>query len=471
MQGSTCGDGASALGALTTLVNSNTTLEPQTDYRPTTWLSQYPGVVAPSAPPDDDLGEPDGAQPDLPTGPTHVAARGRTAEQVAAGKAFMAAAGRVDFDHPDPDGERGDRIHDRGAGTLRAVWMAVCYYASLGTDDEERTCYAKVKSIAARAIVSERTVRSHLPALVALGLIQTEYRKGGHMPTTWSVSPSVRGGSNCRAGRQSLPGRAAVTADEVRDQDTSPEGKDLDLASKQPDGACAHPAARKQKKKKQESPPRQQTAAAEPTRAAEPTPCTGENTQGGDHPAGATEKQIKFLHLLADRVGADHAEDLWRAADPTRLQAQIKAAVPFKTGTHTHAAVDEALFRVGLLNKIAYKEVVQRCACGAARWVYVDRNGTHGDCDPRPWMLSGYLVDYLVACTDLHGPMTADDLSEYNGPKNDCAELITGRWTAPVTFSEVKHLFETLPVCSASPEEFGFVFETKDVSVDWKRGQ
>ena len=81
--------------------------------------------------------------------------------------------------------------------------------------------------------------------------------------------------------------------------------------------------------------------------------------------------------MLADRVGADYAEDLWRAADRTRLQAQIKAAIPFKDRgvEHTHAARDEAIFRVGVRNKIGFKEGVQRCACGSVRAAIIDRAG------------------------------------------------------------------------------------------------
>ena len=116
---------------------------------------------------------------------------------------------------------------------------------------------------------------------------------------------------------------------------------------------------------------------------------------------GTTDKQIGFLKLLADRVGADYAEDIWRAADRKRLQTQIAAAKPFKKGNHTHAAREEVIFRIGVENKIGYKEGVQRCECGAARSAIVDRAGVVTIASP--WVLSGYLVDYLVAYDTLEG--------------------------------------------------------------------
>ena len=111
--------------------------------------------------------------------------------------------------------------------------------------------------------------------------------------------------------------------------------------------------------------------------------------------------------MLADRVGADHTEDLWRAADPKRLQAQIKAAIPFKDlkkGKHAHTVLDEAALRIGIedderTGKKGYKSVVQRCECGAVRPVDID---IYGDLTyQEPWILAGYLADYLVGLRDL----------------------------------------------------------------------
>ena len=94
----------------------------------------------------------------------------------------MAAAGHVKF--------------GPGQATLKAVWMTFAYYASLG---DGRVCFASIETLADRALVSIATARRHVGALVALGRIQTDNRKGGHKPTTWAVyqySPSIRGNQN-----------------------------------------------------------------------------------------------------------------------------------------------------------------------------------------------------------------------------------------------------------------------------------
>ena len=148
--------------------------------------------------PRDEPDEPDELQQgELPTGPTHVAARGepRTEAQKSSTRKFIAAAGRVKF--------------DRGRATLKAVLMSVAYYASLSARPE-LVCFAQVKTIADRALVSERTARRHLGSLAALWLIQSGHRTGGHVPTHWNVSafsPSVLWGQNGRAGRTKWPTR------------------------------------------------------------------------------------------------------------------------------------------------------------------------------------------------------------------------------------------------------------------------
>ena len=435
-------------------MNNNTTLQTlfQTaneNRRGSEWsdLYLYPSVsggVTPSTESDDDTGDPDELQQgELPSGPTHVAAR-RTPDQLASARKFIAAAGRVKF--------------DRGRATLKAVWMSVAYYASLGAGPK-RVCFAEVETLANRALVSERTVRTHLAALAGHGLIQTNYRGGGHAPTKWSireVSPSVLGGKNCRAGRQRLPGRAATVAAEVSNRSSAPTERELQLASTQPDGACAPPAA--EKKAAQKTKKEQPTQPADPRQALAP----GKTDTGGATQGGATEKQIKFLQLLADRVGAEPAEDLWRAADRNRLQAQIKAAVPFKARgvDHTHASFVEVMFLAGIENKIGFKEGVQRCECGAVRVANINRAGEANEFFP--WTLSGYLVDYLVEWTELHGPKTDQELarswvrageSAGDDPKGECIELLTGRWAAPMTFSDVRALCETAPKMSQEEAE------------------
>ena len=215
------------------------------------------------AAPDPDVDEPDEPQQaELPTGPSHVAARGtpRTKDQLASARQFIAAAGRVKF--------------DRGRATLKATWMSIAYFASLGAGPE-RVCFAKVETLADRALVSERTVQYHLGSLAALGLIQAGHRKGGHAPTHWDVSevsPSVLGCKDCRAGVQGLHPRGARVAAEVRDVCSAPTEQDVHLASKQqPDGASAPPAAARKNPAATTKNTQPQTEGPEPTRTPEPT--------------------------------------------------------------------------------------------------------------------------------------------------------------------------------------------------------
>ena len=164
------------------------------------------------------------AQPDLdpqaplPTGLTLVASRStpppRTSAEVESNRAFLAAAGRVEF--------------GRYEATLRDIWMAFAYFASLS---DARVCYATVEHIAEKARRSGRTVRRHVPVLIARGLVECSGRKGGREPSTWSVvlpadvlgmtsvSPAVRGGQDVRVGRTGCPGRADTVSDDIRDRE------------------------------------------------------------------------------------------------------------------------------------------------------------------------------------------------------------------------------------------------------------
>ena len=403
----------------------------------------FPIAGLPAAP-DPDVAEPDEPQQaELPTGPSHVVARGtsRTKDQLTSARTFLAAAGRVKF--------------DRGRATLRSVWLAVAYRASLGDD---RECFASLTTLSKQALVSVRTVRYHLVTLAALGLIHTDNRTGGHAPTKWSiseVSPSVLGGKDCRGGRQRLPGGAAKVAAEVSNRSYAPTGHELLASKQQPDGACAPPAAATKNIAATTKNTQPQTEGPEPTRTPEPTQtlAPAKTDTGGVTRGGASDKQIAYLHVLADKVGAEPAEDLWRAADPKRLQAQIKAAKIVRKRLeqggekHTHESNDEIILRVGIVNTIPGKEGVQRCECGAARCAWVQLDGKVDEF--QPWTLCGYLVDYLEECTDLVGPQTDQELAE--AEPDGLLEALT-RWAVPISFSEdVRALCETAP--KKSPEE------------------
>ena len=143
-------------------------------------------------------------QPPLPTGPARLVQR--TQAQIERNRAFLAAAGRVEF--------------GRYEATSRAIWIAFAYFASLGV---ERICYATVEHVAERAKVSARTVQRHIPALIEQGRIYAENRVGGRTPSVWKIilpdeliTPGVTG-CHPRGDRMSddirdrtlFPGRAA----------------------------------------------------------------------------------------------------------------------------------------------------------------------------------------------------------------------------------------------------------------------
>ena len=173
--------------------------------------------------PDDDLDDPEPQQGTLPTGPTHIAVRGtpRTAAQLASARTFLAAAGRVKF--------------DRGQATLKAVWMTLAYYASLG---EARECFATVTTLADRALVTGRTVRRCVQALIDRGLIQTDHRSAGNAPTTWTIR-AFSPGQDVRVTRTGCPGDPDRMSGEVRNVGSASKKQKLhQLANKQqPDGA------------------------------------------------------------------------------------------------------------------------------------------------------------------------------------------------------------------------------------------
>ena len=143
-------------------------------------------------------------QGQLPTRP--VLRFSRSAEQVESNRAFMAEAGRVTF--------------GRHEATLHAVWIAFAYFASLGV---ERICNATVEHIAERAMVSGRTVRRHVPALIERGLIYSENREGGRKTAVWKISLVV----------SPRPGRADTVSDEIRDR-TYVQGRSPSRASARP---------------------------------------------------------------------------------------------------------------------------------------------------------------------------------------------------------------------------------------------
>ena len=238
-------------------------------------------------------------------------------------------------------------------------------------------------------------------------------------------------------------------AAEVSNRSSAPTEQELLASYKQPDGACAPPSAQNKKN------PPQETKREQPTRTAEPThtPAQGKTDTGGET-RGASDKQIKFLQVLADKVGAEPAEELWRAADPKRLQAQIKAAIPFKDlkVKHTHAACEEAVMLVWNDENDdlgASKHCVQRCICGAARSVYISEVAGVANLGLSHlhdgWKLHGHIVNYEIYSSDL-AVTVSDEVQKDHDTGEDRIVDLTGRWRdRQMPMSTVAAMIQSLP--------------------------
>ena len=90
----------------------------------------------------------------------------------------------------------------------KSVYERMAFYGSLNPD---RTAFPSMARLAREALCCERSVRSALRRLESRGLIECLYFKGGRKTSRYRVV----GSTECRAGRQEMPGRAAPVAPEV----------------------------------------------------------------------------------------------------------------------------------------------------------------------------------------------------------------------------------------------------------------
>ena len=202
------GDGDSRRGGRQPMPDNLTTYPIPHDPEATAlyWRDRGICLPAPRTAPDPatDVDEPDDPQQaELPTGPTHVAARRthRPARQRAHCSSRRRGASR----------STGAGPHSRPSGCRSPTTRA-------WAPGQSGSVSPKVETLANRALVSERTVQYHLATLAGHGLIQTAHRTGGHAPNHWDVSevsPSVLGCKDCRAGVQGLRPRGARVAADV----------------------------------------------------------------------------------------------------------------------------------------------------------------------------------------------------------------------------------------------------------------
>ena len=105
-----------------------------------------------------------------------------------------------------------------------------------------------------------------------------------------------------------------------------------------------------------------------------------------------TDKQITLLEVCADRLDAEPAVDVWQAAPTDAVQKQIRAAMKARGADqrvrmpHTHDVDGETVIACGENGAMLFREVLQRCACGAVRRTYIDQAGAGDDA---LWVLCG----------------------------------------------------------------------------------
>lgn len=161
-------------------------------------------------------------------------------------------------------------------------------------------------------------------------------------------------------------------------------------------------------------------ASAEPTSVPDPVP---------------TDRRFKLLEVAADRLFAVRAPELWHHAPDVAVQAQISAAVQFRDGhrwaRHIHKAVEEVVVSVGVERPGRWKTVVQRCKCGAARFVTVDRAGLVSEYVP--WTLCGLVAAFVT-----------DEAFFVDRPPPSlaCEPVALEGWQEPLTWSDVDILHE-----------------------------
>ena len=147
------------------------------------------------------------------------------------------------------------------------------------------------------------------------------------------------------------------------------------------------------------------------------------------------DRRFKLLEVAADRLFAGRAHELWLHAPDVAVQAQISAAVQFRDGhrwaRHTHKAVEEVVVSVGVERIGRWKTVVQRCECGAARFVTIDRDGLLSEYVP--WTLCGLVAAFVT-----------DEAFFLDRPPPSlaCEPVALEGWREPLTWSDVDILHE-----------------------------
>ena len=171
--------------------------------------------------------------------------------------------------------------------------------------------------------------------------------------------------------------------------------------------------------------------------------------------ATPSDRRFKLLEVASDRLFAARARELWLRASDVAVQAQISAAVRYREGhrwdRHAHKALEEVVVSIGTEHQTPWRTVVQRCDCGAVRFVTLTRSGS--ETEYVPWTLCGVVAAFVTDegfSVDPPPPSLACEPVELQG------------WREPLTWSDVNIMLEAeardggdpgsrLPVPAAAP--------------------
>ena len=139
-----------------------------------------------------------------------------------------------------------------------------------------------------------------------------------------------------------------------------------------------------------------------------------------------TAKQVELLEVCADRLGAEMPGS-WLRVDRRAVQQQIKIAMQARKRDrdwkHQHGPVEEVLIDSGRDGGILWRDVVQRCTCGALRSATLYRDGSE---EALAWVLCSELAE-----------MTGDREFSRRAAAADGDIELTG-WREPMSWSEIE---------------------------------
>ena len=267
-----------------------------------------------------------------------------------------------------------------------------------------------------------RTLDTHLAALRADGWISWTRQGRGHASEfevrLAPIQAAIQGGQELHPECNSTDLRVALSG-----------RKSCTLRAEELHSECKHKAAEDHGSDLQQQ-QEQAPSAPEGTGA----PVQHDAGRESDPPPAPTTAQIDLLEVCADRLNATMPGDrLLARVDRRAVQQQIAIAKRMRVSAgdfkHKHKADAEVLVDSGADNGIQWREVMQRCPCGAVRYVTLHRDGA--ETEVGEWVLCSLLAtafgdgDYLAG----------DDVEP--------GDTMLSGWRQPYTWSETKRQTKT----------------------------